>query len=153
MQMLKKLTPYLLAIILGIVFGYYIFDGEIHLSNILDKSDYKGFQIGVYTDYDKSLAIKNKYKGSILVQDEELYRVYYAILHKDKNIEAMKRYLNDNNISYYIKDLEITDMNVIREINSIESLMGEANDSLFMELNKKILLSYEEAYSHVENLT
>ena len=102
--MWKKFIPYLLAIFLGIVFGYYIFDGEIHLSNILNKSDYKGFQIGVYTDYDKALTIKEKYAGSILIKDEELYRVYYAILHNDKNIQLMERYLNDNKINYYIKD-------------------------------------------------
>ena len=151
--MWKKFIPYLLAIFLGIVFGYYIFDGEIHLSNILNKSDYKGFQIGVYTDYDKALAIKEKYAGSILIKDEELFRVYYAILHNDKNIQLMERYLNDNKINYYIKDLEINDMEVINEISSIESLMAEANDSLFIELNKKILLSYEVSLNEVKNLT
>ena len=44
-------------------------------------------------------------------------------------------------------------MEVINEISSIESLMAEANDSLFIELNKKILLSYEVSLNEVKNLT
>ncbi len=150
---MKKIVPYLLAIILGIVFGYYLFGGEIHLSNILNKSDYKGFQIGVYTDYDKALAIKNKFNGSILIKDEELYRVYYAILHNNKNIELMERYLNDNNISYYLKDLEINDMGLISEISSLESLMSNADNPLFLELNKKILDSYEVLVNESKDVT
>ena len=57
--MLKKSFPYLLAIFLGIIFGYYMFDGEINLSNILNKSNYVGFQIGVYNDLQSAEKIKN----------------------------------------------------------------------------------------------
>jgi len=141
--MLKKCIPYILAIVLGIVFGYYMFDGEIHLSNILNRSDYIGFQIGVYTDRDSAKKIQEKYNGSILIQDQELYRVFYAILHDDKNIELMERHLQNNKINYYLKDLEINDMALISELNSIETLMTDASSSLFLELNKKILVSYE----------
>ena len=145
--------PYILAIIIGIIFGYYMFGGEIHISNILNKSNYTGFQIGVYTDYNKALALKEKYEGSILIKDEELYRVYYAILHNDNNIELMKRYLNDNKISYYLKDLEINDMSLIAEISDLENLMKDASNPLFLELNKKILLSYEVRINEIENIT
>lgn len=151
--MLKKMMPYLMAIVLGIIFGYYMFDGKIYLSNILNKSDYTGFQVGVYTDYDKALAIKEKFSGSILIKDEELYRVYYAILHNDKNIELMERYLQENKINYYLKDLEINDMGLISEMSNLESLMKDANDPLFLELNKKILLSYEVSLNEVKNVT
>lgn len=141
--MIKKCAPYILAIVLGIIFGYYMFDGEIHLSNILNKSDYVGFQIGVYTDLQNAEKIKEKFEGSVLIKDEELYRVYYAILHNDKNIEVMERHLQNNKINYYLKDLEINDMNLIAEISSLESLMADASSPLFLELNKKILISYE----------
>ena len=150
--MFKKMMPYLLAIVLGIIFGYYLFGGEIHLSNILNKSNYKGFQIGVYTDYEKANKIKEKYSGSILIKDEELYRVYYAVLHDENNIELMEKYLNDNKISYYEKNIEINDLKVIQQMSNLESLMVDANDSLFLELNKKILVSYEVALNENENL-
>ena len=141
--MLKKSIPYVLAIVLGIIFGYYMFDGEIYLSNILKKSDYVGFQVGVYTDKSVAEKIKEKYEGSVLIKDEELYRVYYAILHDSNNIEMMERHLQNESINYYLKDLEILDMNLIAEISNLESLMVEANNPLFLELNKKILISYE----------
>lgn len=150
--MFKKCTPYILAIILGIIFGYYMFDGEIHLSNILDKSDYIGFQIGVYTDLENASKIKEKYEGSVLIKDEELYRVYYAILHNDENIELMERHLQNNKINYYLKDLEINDMNLISEMSSLESLMIDASNSLFLELNKKILNSYEGYTNETKNI-
>jgi hypothetical protein len=98
--MLKKSVPYVLAIILGIIFGYYMFDGEIHLSNILNKSNYVGFQIGVYNDLETAEKIKKRFDGSVLIQDEELFRVYYAILHNDKNIKLMERHLQEENINY-----------------------------------------------------
>ena len=129
-----------------------MFDGEIHLSNILNKSDYLGFQIGVYTDLSSAEKIRDKYAGSLLIKDEELYRVYYAILHNDKNIQLMERHLQEENINYYLKELEINDMNIISEISSIESLMDDASDSLFLELNKKILTSYEGYNNEIENV-
>ena len=152
-EIMKKFMPYILAIIVGIIFGYYMFDGEFHISNILNKSSYKGFEIGVYTDATKAEALKEKFDGSILIKDEELYRVYYAILHNDNNIELMERYLNDNNISYYMKDLEINDMSLIAEISTMENMMKDANNHLFLELNKKILLSYEVRINETKNIT
>jgi len=150
--MLKKCFPYVLAIVLGIIFGYYMFDGEFHISNILKKSDYIGFQIGVYNDFESAEKIKNKFEGSVLIQDEELYRVYYAILHNDKNIQMMERHLQEKNINYYLKELEINDMSLISEFNSIESLMDDASNSLFLELNKKILTSYEGYKNEIESV-
>ena len=150
--MLKKCVPYLLAIFLGTVFGYYIFDGEIHLSNILNKSNYVGFQIGVYNDLESAEKIKKRFDGSVLIKDEELYRVYYAILHNDKNIEMMEQHLQKESINYYLKDLEINDMSLISELSSIEDLMDDASSSLFLELNKKILLSYKGYKNEIERV-
>lgn len=150
--MFKKCFPYILAILLGIIFGYYMFDGEIHLSNILNKSDYVGFQIGVYNDIETAEKIKKRFDGSVLIQDEELFRVYYAILHNDKNIELMERHLQEENINYYLKDLEINDMSLISELSSIENLMDDASGSLFLELNKKILSSYEGYKNEIESI-
>lgn len=150
--MLKKCLPYLLAVIMGIFVGYYMFDGEIHLSNILNKSNYTGFQIGVYTDLENAKKIQEKYTGSILVSDEELYRVYYAILHNKKNIELMEKYLQVNKINYYLKDMEINDLSLISELDSIESLMGDDTNSLFLELNKKILVSYEGYQNEIKSV-
>ena len=152
-KMLKKTLPYLFAIIIGIIFGYYMFDGNIYLSNILNKSEYKAFQIGVYTDYTKANEIKNKYAGSILVKDEELYRVYYALLHNKNNINNMKKYMQEQNINYYIKDLEIHDLKVINEMTNIEELMQKSDNLLFLELNKKILMNYEVSINENKNLT
>ena len=150
--MLKKSVPYILAIVLGIIFGYYMFDGEIHLSNILNKSSYVGFQIGVYNDLESAEKIKNRFDGSVLIQDEELYRVYYAILHNDKNIKLMERHMQENNINYYLKELEINDMNLISELSNIENLMNDASSSLFLELNKKILSSYKGYKNEIESV-
>ena len=151
--MLKKSVPYVLALVLGIIFGYYIFDGEIHLSNILNKSDYIGFQIGVYNNRESAKEIQNRFQGSILIEDQELYRVYYAILHDNKNIELMERHLQEKKINYYLKELQINDMGLIGELDSIESLMYDAPNSLFLELNKKILISYEGYTNEIKNIT
>lgn len=139
---MKKVLKIIIVFIIGIICGYYICN--INPKKIFDTS-YKAFQVGVYTTEELANTYKSKYKNAIVIKDNELYRVYVAILRKENNIENMSNYLNKNNIDYYIKEVNISDKNLKNTINEYESIMNNNSEIVFLELNKMIMERYEES--------
>ena len=140
---MKKLKKSIILIIIGIGIGYYVcFSGSV--DNIFKKR-YKAFQIGVFTDMSVATTYSSKYNNSIIVNDNELYRVYYAILKQDKNINTMSKYLDSLGIEYYLKDIEISDKKLISEINNYESIMNNESEVVFLSINKMIIERYKDS--------
>lgn len=140
---MKKLIKPILVFVFGVILGYYLCFAD-KFKNIFSTS-YKAFQVGVYTSLDAANTYRTKYQDSIVVKDNELYRVYVSILKDNNNIDAMKKYLDSNNISYYLKDIEIIDKNIKKEINEYENIMNSDNEIVFLEVNKMIIEKYEES--------
>lgn len=139
---MKKVLKIIIVFIIGIICGYYVCN--INPKKIFDTS-YKAFQVGVYTTEELANTYKSKYKNAIVIKDDELYRVYVAILRKENNIENMSNYLNKNNIDYYIKEVNISDKNLKNTINEYESIMNNNSEIVFLEINKMIMERYEES--------
>lgn len=139
---MKKVLKIIIVFIIGIICGYYICN--INPKKIFDTS-YKAFQVGVYSTEELANTYKSKYKNAIVIKDNELYRVYVAILRKENNIENMSNYLNKNNIDYYIKEVNISDKNLKNTINEYESIMNNNSEIVFLEINKMIMERYEES--------
>lgn len=139
---MKKILKIIIVFIIGIICGYYICN--INPKKIFDTS-YKAFQVGVYSTEELANTYKSKYKNAIVIKDNELYRVYVAILRKENNIENMSNYLNKNNIDYYIKEVNISDKNLKNTINEYESIMNNNSEIVFLEINKMIMERYEES--------
>lgn len=139
---MKKVLKIIIVFIIGIICGYYVCN--INPKKIFDTS-YKAFQVGVYTTEELANTYKSKYKNAIVIKDNELYRVYVAILRKQNNIENMSNYLNKNNIDYYIKEVNISDKNLKNTINEYESIMNNNSEIVFLEINKMIMERYEES--------
>lgn len=139
---MKKFLKIIIVFIIGIICGYYICN--INPKKIFDTS-YKAFQVGVYTTEELANTYKSKYKNAIVIKDNELYRVYVAILRKENNIENMSNYLNKNNIDYYIKEINISDKNLKNTIDEYENIMNNNSEIVFLEINKMIIERYEES--------
>lgn len=140
---MKKLYKSLFVFIIGIILGYYLCNINL-LSNIFFDT-YKAFQIGVYTDYGIAVSYKEKYGNSIIIKDNELYRVYAAILKDNNNIESMSKYLRKNNIEFYLRDINIDDKYLAKELNEYERIMDNNNEIVFLEINKLIIEKYKES--------
>lgn len=139
---MKKIIKPFIILIIGIALGYYICD--INLVNIF-KTNYKAFQVGVYTSLEAANTIRTKYNNSIVIKDNELYRVYVAILKNNNNIEYMSNYLKNKGIDYYLKDINITDKHIKKQINEYETIMNNENELVFLEVNKMIMERYKES--------
>lgn len=139
---MKKIITSFVVLLFGIFLGYYICN-----KNVFDmfKTTYKAFQVGVYTNLDAANTYSSKYKNAIVIKDDELYRVYVAILKDKDNIESMSNYLKSNGIDYYLKDLAIDNKFLKREINEYENIMDSENEVVFLEVNKMIMERYKES--------
>ena len=138
---MKKLIKSLIVFILGICGGYYLCkNNEIKLFD----TTYKAFQVGVYTSLEAANTYRTKYSDSIVVKDNELYRVYVSILKDKDNINNMSNYLNKNDIDFYIKDITINNNALKNKIKEYESVMNYDNEIVFLELNKLIISECEE---------
>ena len=137
---MKKLIKPLIVFSLGIFCGYYIFSNNP--LKVFDTS-YKAFQVGVYTSLEAANTYRTKYKNSIVIKDDELYRVYVSILRNQNNIDSMASYLTKNNIDYYVKDININNKELKHTIDEYESIMNNENEVVFLEINKMIIESYE----------
>ena len=140
---MKKLIKSVVVFVVGIIFGYYICSSN-ELTKIFSSS-YKAFQVGVYTSLDAANTYRTKYKDSIVIKDNELYRVYVSILKEENNIENMSKYLNNLGIDYYLKDISIDNKETKKEIQGYESLMNSKSEVVFLELNKMIMETYKES--------
>lgn len=139
---MKKIIKPFIILIVGIALGYYICD--IKLTEIF-KTNYKAFQVGVYTSLEAANTHRTKYNNSIVIKDNELYRVYVAILKNNNNIEYMSNYLKNKGIDYYLKDINITNKYIKKQINEYETIMNSENELVFLEVNKMIIESYKES--------
>lgn len=139
---MKKLIKPLIILLFGIFLGYYVCEAK---PLVLFKTNYKAFQVGVYTNIDAATTYSSKYKNAIIIQDNELYRIYVAILKNEDNIESMSRYLDSQGIDYYLKDLSIDDKNLKKTITEYENVMSNENEIVFLEINKMIMEKYKES--------
>ncbi|MDD4188248.1 MAG: hypothetical protein PHX04_05800 [Bacilli bacterium] len=142
---MKKITPYLLSLIVGSFFGYLIFqDADFNVKKVFASSlPATAFQLGVFNDFDAALALKENYKPSIIITDDDVYRIYYSILTNDKVILKMEDYLKNNNINYYLKDIVLTDEALIKSISEYEPSMENGSDNVLTSLNELIMTSYK----------
>lgn len=139
---MKKLIKSLIILLFGIFLGYYVCETK---PLEIFKTNYKAFQVGVYTSMDAATTYSSKYKNAIIIQDNELYRIYVAILKDKDNIESMSRYLDSKGIDYYLKDLSIDDKNLKKTITEYENVMSNENEIVFLEINKMIMEKYKES--------
>ncbi len=139
---LKKIYKIFLVFIFGIGLGYYLC--TINPKKIFDTT-YKAFQVGVYTNLEAANIYKTKYNNAIVIKDNELYRVYVAILRNNNNIENMSNYLNKNNIDYYIREINIDNKDLKNSIDEYEKIMNNDSEIVFLEINKMIIKRYEES--------
>lgn len=131
---MKKIFPYLIAIVLGYLVSRIIFDYKSY--NLI------GFQLGVYNSRELATQYQKKYPSSILIKDEEVYRLFYSVLSNEKVISKMEDYLNDNKISYYKKNVVVSDSGLINALNKYEISMLDVDGDAFKLINETIMESY-----------
>ena len=128
--MKKTILAIFLATIIGFTFGFFFLKKFTpktitEVSNI--KSQVYAFQIGVYKNKDN--ATKNATtNNSIVVEDNNLYRVYIALLKDQTLIDNLKKYYDSIGLNYYLKAINVSD-NTENIINNYELLLNNCDSS------------------------
>lgn len=128
--MKKTIISIFLAMIVGFAFGFFFlkkFNTETitEVSNI--KSQVYAFQIGVYKNKDNALNAANTNKG-IVILDNDIYRVYIAILKDETLIDNLKDYYDSLGINYYLKAINVSSK-TNNIIDNYESLLNNCDSS------------------------
>ncbi len=139
---MKKIKPYVLAIIVGGICAVYLF--KVSYTDTVAQEEYNAvaLQIGVFMKKNYAEDLSSRYQGVIDYSDG-VYRVYYAILNNEANIEFIEKYLDSQNISYSLKKVMVS-KNILDEINTYEVAMNKTNNNKAkLNINQKILTIYE----------
>ena len=128
--MKKTILTIVLGILIGCTFGFFFLKKFTpktitEVSNI--KSQVYAFQIGVYKNKDN--ATKNATtNNSIVVEDNNLYRVYIALLKDQTLIDNLKKYYDSIGLNYYLKAINVS-YNTENIINNYELLLNNCDSS------------------------
>ena len=140
---MKRFLPYLFSLIIGSVLGFLLFSKtDIELPVFKESIKATGFQLGVFNSIDLAKEYTIKFPHSIIMQNDDIYRVYISVLTNTKCINKMEEYLNNQNIAYYKKDIVINDSDLIKALNNYEKTMLEGNQDTFISINNLIMDSY-----------
>ncbi len=128
--MKKTIISIFLAIIVGFTFGFFFlkkFNTETitEVSNI--KSQVYAFQIGVYKNKDNAVKEASTNNG-IVILDNDIYRVYTAILKDATLIDNLKNYYNSIGLNYYLKAINVSSK-TSGIIDNYESLLKSCDSS------------------------
>ncbi len=128
--MKKTIIMIILAIGVGFTFGF-LFLKKFNTETITEVSNIKSqvyaFQIGVYKNKDNALNAANTNKG-IIVLDNDIYRVYIAILKDETLIDNLKDYYDSLGINYYLKAINVSSK-TNNIIDNYESLLNNCDSS------------------------
>ena len=142
-MLMRKLLPYIFSLIVGSVFGFLIFNSrEVNLNVFKEEIKATGFQLGVFNSNELAKEYVQKFPSSIIINEGDVYRVYISVLTNAKTIDKMEKYLLDEKISFYKKDITINDKGLIKALQTYENTMLEGNNTTFWSINKLIMESY-----------
>lgn len=134
-----------MAILVGGFFAFFMFDGNVSNAVSVENSFYnaKAFQIGVFSKIENATRVAELNKG-IVVSDEDLYRVYIAILNDDEAINYLSSYYRSVGINYYVRDIKVSSK-FLDAIKEKQDLIKECNESNCSNISLSILNRYEES--------
>lgn len=128
--MKKTIIMIILAIGVGFTFGF-LFLKKFNTETITEVSNIKSqvyaFQIGVYKNKDNALNAATTNKG-IVILDNDIYRVYIAILKDETLIDNLKDYYDSLGINYYLKAINVSSK-TNNIIDNYESLLNNCDSS------------------------
>ena len=127
---------------LGGGFAYYLFNNIVVKEKDTDKTMVNAFQVGAFTSYDNAVRVAERDNG-IVVKDEDIFRVYVAILYDKEAVNKLGDYYNKIGLNYYLKPIYVSN-SFIEEIKDNEELLKVSSTETYVTINSDVLSKYEE---------
>ena len=142
-DMKKFLLFAFVAILVGGGFALYIFKDQV-VATDTKETTVSAFQIGVYKNYDNAYKVAVRNNG-IVIKEENLYRVYVAIVNKRDSISLLSTYYDSIGLSFYLKEI-LVEKDFLDYMNRYEEILANTSSDQYNEINLNILNKYLEIY-------
>lgn len=146
--MKKNIILIFLSIIIGILFTFFVLNKD----NAYAKEEYLvyAFQVGAFENKEYAKEFKNKFPSSILIEKDNLYKIYVAIYKDLDLINKMVVYFEDNDINIYLQNIKVS-KEFYKLLDNYELLLKETNDkNIYDNINQSILNKYLESINYEE---
>lgn len=133
-----------IALLLGGYFAYIMFDGTVNADSYKDENGFvraKAFQVGVFSRVENANRVA-KLNNGIVVQEDDMYRVYIGVLSKDAAINNLKKFYDLYDINYYIRDIYVNEF-FLESVNELENSIIKCNTEC-TDIMVSLLNKYEE---------
>ncbi len=141
-MMKKGIIIILIAVMLGGGFAYYLFNNIVVKEKDTDKTMVNAFQVGAFTSYDNAVRVAERDNG-IVVKDEDIFRVYVAILYDKEAVNKLGDYYNKIGLNYYLRPIYVSN-SFIEEIKDNEELLKVSSTETYVTINSDVLSKYKE---------
>ena len=144
--MKKNIVIIMVSIALRILFTFFFLNKE----NIYAKEEYLvyAFQVGAYTKKDNAEEFLREIPSGIIIEEDNLYKVYACIYKNIDLVNKMVVYLENKGINVYLKTLPVTKKfyNILSNYEKI--VLNSSLDSIYDQVNNSILTSYIESLNN-----
>lgn len=140
--MKKSIIMVIITLAFGVVFTTFILNKE----DIYAKSEYDVFvfQAGAYENYENAKEYSQKLPSSLIVKENNLYRIYVAMYRNIDIVNKMIVYFENKGINIYLKDIKINSDFASRLDNYEDFILNSEDEKVYNKINQSILNCYEE---------
>lgn len=141
--MKKKIIFAIFSIGAGILFTNLVLNKE----NFYAKEEYLvfGFQTGAFENYDNAEILSNKLPSSLILKEDNLYKVYVALYKDIDLVNKMLVYFENNDINIYLKSISVS-KSFYNNIEKLEEIILNTEESnVYHKINQSILDLYLES--------
>ncbi len=143
--MKKILITIGISIVIGSIFAFVIFKNINEEVELVIKEDntVTFFQVGVFKNEDNAQNFMQNYNSSLIIKDNDYYRVIIAILTNEEAILKEQAFFDSLGIEYYLKKENISDQKFLNKLQEYEQLLISSSEETYNTINKNILKLYE----------
>ncbi len=144
--MKKNVILVIVSIVVGVLFAAFVLNKE----DIYAKSEYNvfAFQVGAYEDYNNAEKNSSKLPSSIIVKENNLYKIYVAIYKNIDIVNKMIVYFENNGINIYLKGITINEEFYNKLENYEDFIINSDDATVYNKINQSILNIYKEGLNY-----
>ena len=143
--MKKLIITILISLSVGSGFAFFIYKNIQDEVEVVMKEEniVYFFQVVVFKDEMNALNYMQNYNSSIIIKDEEYFRVIIGIAVSKEAVDKLKSYFDELNINYYLKKESIDNQDLTDKIKEYEVALLKAQKNTYNKINQDILKAYE----------
>jgi len=139
-------------ILLGVVFALYVYkeyNSKVELPiKTNELTTVYLLQIGAYKNEDNVIKISKNLPNYLVEKIGEIYHVYVGIVKNKENIDKIKEFYKVFGNNIYVRDIQITDLELLEMITEYEKILIQTNKKeVVYTINKELLNKYKEVIS------